>query len=160
MTVVGKTITQLRKAIRMVDQVKVSQHDMSSAKVLLGGPGIVVLAPSMQVLHLNHQAQILITGLMPSTPEVQQPNNRTGILPPALINLAGVILSALRSRHERNEKGQIEIRHSFNGTGKPVSIRGVGVLNGEGVAQARIVLLLTGTGATHSENEQSLGSIA
>ena len=65
---------------------------------------------------------------------------------------------ALRSRHEIDEKGQFEIQHSADGTGKPVSIRAVGVVNGEGVAQARIVLLLTGTGADHSENHRSLGS--
>ena len=57
------------------------------------------------------------------------------------------------------EKGQFEIRHSANGSSKPVLIRGVGVPNGEGVAQARIVLLLTGTGADHSEDQQSPGSV-
>jgi hypothetical protein len=39
-----------------------------------------------------------------------------------------------------------------------VFIRGVGVPNGHGVDHARIVLILTGTSATHSENRQSLGS--
>ena len=144
----------------MVDQVKESQSNMSRGTVLSGGPGIVVLSPSMKILHLNRQARFLINGLASTTSEAQQPNNRTGILPPALINLAGEIFSVLRSRHEMKEKGQFEIQHSANGSGKPVLIRGVGVPNGHGVEQARIVLLLTGIGATHSENEQSLGSIA
>jgi hypothetical protein len=65
---------------------------------------------------------------------------------------------ALRSRHEIDEKGQIEIRHSVNGTGQPVSIRGVGVVNGEGVAQARIVLLLTEPSIDYSEHHRSFGS--
>jgi hypothetical protein len=143
----------------MADQVKVSQHDMSSGKVLSGGTGIVVLSPSMQVLHLNHQAQILMTGLMPTTPEVQQPNNRTGILPPALINLASVILSVLRSRHERNEKGQVEIRRSAKGSGTPVFTRGVGVPGANGPKDLRIVLFLTETSVDHSENHQSPGPV-
>lgn len=71
-----------------------------------------------------------------------------------LINLAGEILSLLRSRHEMSKKGQIEIRHSINGSGKPVSIRGMGVPNGQGVEHARIVRFLTGTSANYSEPYQ------
>lgn len=142
----------------MVDQGKKSQSDMSSGQVLFGRPGIVVLSPSLEVLHINRQAHLLICDLGPTTPEAQHPNHRTDGLPPALINLACEILKVLRSRHEINEKGQFEIRHSTNETGKPVFIRGVGVSNGQGVDQARIVLVLTGTSANHSENRQSLGS--
>ena len=118
----------------------------------------MVLSPSLQVLHINRQAHLLICDLVPTTPEAQHPNHRTDVLPPALINLAGEILSVLRSRHEINEKRQFEIRHSTNGTGKPVFIRGLGVPNGHGVDHARIMLILTGTSANHSENRQSLGN--
>jgi len=143
----------------MVDQGKKPQSDMSSGKVLLGRPGIVVLSPSLEVLHINRQAHLLICDLGPTTPEALHPNHRTDGLPPALINLASEILSVLRSRHELNEKGQFEIRHSTNETGKPVFIRGVGVSNGQGADHARIVLVLTGgASANHSENRQSLGS--
>lgn len=45
---------------RMVDQVTESQNGMSDGEVLSGRPGIVVLSPSLQVLHMNRQAQILI----------------------------------------------------------------------------------------------------
>ncbi|HEV8328726.1 MAG TPA: hypothetical protein VGQ08_14705 [Nitrospiraceae bacterium] len=131
---------------------------MSSGKVLLGRPGIVVLSPSLEVLHINRQAHVLICDLAPTTPEAQHPNRRTDVLPPALINLAGEILRVLRSRLEINEMRQFEIRHSTNETGKPVFIRGVGVPNGHGVDHARIVLVLTGTSANHSEYRQSLGS--
>lgn len=143
----------------MVDRVKESQSDMSSGKVLSGGPGIVVLSPSLEVLHMNRQSHLLISDLVPTTPEAQQPNHRTDVLPPALINLAGEILRVLRRRHERSEKGQFEIRHAANGSGKPVFIRGVGVPNGHGVEHARIVLVLTETSANHSGNHQSPGSV-
>ena len=120
---------------------------------------MVVLSPSMQVLHLNRQALILIRDVVPAAPEAQLPNNRTHVLPPALINLAGTILRVLRRRHERGEKGQFEIRHVANGSGMPVSIRGMGVPNGQGVEHARIVLLLTGAHANHSEDHRSLESL-
>jgi hypothetical protein len=142
----------------MADQGKESQSDMSSGKVLLGSPGIVVLSPSLEVLHINRQAHLLICDLVPTTPEAQHPNHRMDVLPPALINLAGEILSGLRSRYEINEKGQFEIRHSTNETGKPVFIRGVGLPNGHGVDHARIVFVLTGTSANHAENLHSLGN--
>ena len=143
----------------MVDQGKEPQSNMSSGKVLLGRPGIVVLSPSLEVLHMNRQAHLLISDLVPTTPEAQQPNHRADLLPPALINLAGEILGMLRRRHEMSEKGEFEIRHSANESGKPVCIRGVGVPNGHGVESARIVLVLTGTSANHSEHHQSLGSV-
>jgi hypothetical protein len=140
----------------MVNQVKAAQNDMINGKVLSGGPGIVVLSPILQILHMNRQARLLISDLVSATPEAQQPNYRADILPPILINVASEILRALGRRHEMSEKGQFEIRHSANESGKPLFIRGVGVLNGQGVEQARIVLLLTGPSADHSENHQNL----
>ena len=133
---------------------------MSSGKFLSGGPGIVVLSPSLQILHMNRQAYLLISGLAPpTTREAQQADHRTDLLPPALISLAGEILRVLRRRHEMSEKGQFEIRHSVNGSSMPVFIRGVGMPNGHGVQHARIVLLLTETSANHSDDHQSLGSV-
>ena len=139
----------------MVDQVKATQNDMSSGMILSGGPGIVVLSPSLEVLHMNRQARLLISSVAPTIPEAQQLNQRTDDLPPALINVAGEILSVLRSRHEMGEKGPLEIRRSANGSGNLVRIRAVGVPNGQGVAHARIVLVLTGTRADISDNHQS-----
>ena len=123
----------------MVDQVKEPQNDISNGKVLSGSPGIVVLTPSLQILHMNDQAQILISDMVPSTtPAAQQPNNRTEILPPALITLSREIIKVLRRRHERSEEGQFEIRYVADESGKPVFIRGMGVPNRGGIGHARI----------------------
>ena len=138
----------------MVDQVKESQNGMSNGKVLSGSPEIVVLSPSLQILHMNRQAQLLISDLSAITSEPQQLNHRTNALPQALVNLSREILRVLRNRHEMSEKGQFEIQHVANGSGKPVSIRGVGVPNGQGVEHSRILLFLTGTGANYSEPYQ------
>ena len=143
----------------MADQVEESQKEIRSGEILFGGPGIVVLSPLLEVMGMNRQAHVLFSDLVPTTQAVQQPNNRTDILPPALINLAGEILSVLRSRHEMSEKGQFEIRRTANETGQPVSIRGVGVSNGQGVAHARILLFLTETSTDHSENHRSPGAV-
>ena len=143
----------------MVGLVRESQNEMSSGEVLFGTPGIVVLSPLLKILYMNRRAQVLISDLVPTTQAPQQLNNRTDILPPVLINLAGEILSVLRSRHEMSVKGQFEIRRSVSGPGKPVSVRGMGVPNVQGAEHARIVLLLTETSANYSENYQSSGSV-
>ncbi|MDN5943096.1 MAG: hypothetical protein L0H94_14540 [Nitrospira sp.] len=138
----------------MVDQVNESQNGMSNGKVLSGLSGLVVLSPSLQILHMNRQAHILISDLVPTTPKRQRSNHRSDILPPALVKLSREILSALRKRHKMREKGECVIQHSAHESGKPVSIRGVGVPNGQGVEHARIVLLLTGASANYSEPYQ------
>lgn len=136
----------------VVGQVKNSQLYLSSGKILPGGPGIVVFSPSLEVLHMNCHAQLLISGLLPAIPEGQQATYSTGVLPPALINLADEIIRVLRSRHVIGEKGQLEIRRSASGSGNPVRIRGVGVPNERGIEHAHIVLLLTEESAIHSES--------
>ncbi|MEP6959260.1 MAG: hypothetical protein ABI980_11070 [Nitrospirota bacterium] len=132
---------------------------MSSGKVLSGGPGIVVLSHSLEVLHMNHQAIKLACLLDPAQPNGQPPNNATGILPLPLTDLAGKVLSMLQSRLERSENGQFEIRYSANEPDKLVHLRGVGVPDRHGVAHARIVLILTEASAHHSENHQNNGSV-
>jgi hypothetical protein len=131
-----------------------SETDMIGGKVLSGGPGIVVLSPSLQILHMNRQAIKMASVLSSANSDGQQPNNPTEVLPPTLINLAGEILRVLRSRHEMSEKGQFEIRHSANESGKPVLIRGVGVPNAHGVQHARVVLILTESSAANTESHQ------
>lgn len=49
----------------------------------------------------------------------------TGLVPPALVDLAGEIIRVLRRLHQMGEKGQLEIRRSANGSGNPVRIREV-----------------------------------
>jgi hypothetical protein len=132
---------------------------MSNGKVPSGGPGIVVLSHVLEVLHMNSQAVKLASLLGPAPPDGHLPNNATRILPPPLTDLAGKILSMLQSRHDRSEKGQVEILHSANGSEMPVHIRGVGVPDRHGVAHARIVFILTEARANHAENQDGNGSM-
>jgi len=132
---------------------------MSNGKVPSGGPGIVVLSHVLEVLHMNRQAVKLASLLGPAQPDSHLPNNATRILPPPLTDLAGKILSMLQSRHDRSEKGQVEILHSANGSDMPVHIHGVGVPDRQGVAHARIVFILTEACATHSENQDGHGGM-
>ena len=138
------------KLFDFVNHVKESQRDMSNGKVQSEGPGIVVLSQVLEILHMNRQAVKLASLLHPVKPDSQPTNNGAGALPPPLTDLAGKILELLRSRHQRSEKGQVEIRHSANESDVPVHIRGVGVPDKDGVEQVRIVLILTEANANHS----------
>lgn len=132
---------------------------MSNGKGLSEGPGIVVLSHVLEVLHMNRQAVKLASLLGPARPEGHLPNNVSRILPPPLTDLAGKILSMLRSRHDRSEMGQVEIRHSANESDMSVHICGVGVPDRHGVAHARIVFILTEARANHSESQDGNGGM-
>ena len=131
---------------------------MSNGKVPSGGPGIVVLSHVLEVLHMNRQAVKLASLLGPAQADGHLPTHATRILPAPLTDLAGKILIMLRSRHDRSEMGQIEIRHAANESDRPVDIRGVGVPDRHGAAHARIVFILTEACANHSENQDGSGS--
>jgi len=126
----------------MVDQVEESQQCPSSGTVLSGGPGIVVLSPSLEVLHMNRQAIKLAGMLDPAEPRGQELNHSTSVLTPPLTNLAGEILNALRRYNETTGKGQCEIRHIADNLGKRVLIRGIGVPSVNGMRDSRVVLVL------------------
>lgn len=128
---------------------------MSNGRVLSDGPGIVVLSSVLKILHMNRQAVKLASLLGPARPAGHLPNNATKILPPPLTELADKILIMLRSRHDRSEKGRVEIRHSANGSCMPVHICGVGVPDRHGAADARIVFILTEARASRSENQDN-----
>ncbi|HSV90614.1 MAG TPA: hypothetical protein VLH80_05920 [Nitrospiraceae bacterium] len=141
----------------MVDEATADQPDVIRGPVPSEWPGIVVLSSSLQILHMNRQARLLIRDPAPTTPEAQHPNHRTEPSHPAPINLADEIIRVFRCRYEMGEKGPLEIRRSASGSGNPVRIRGVGVPNEHGTAHAHIVLVLTEVSASQSDDHQSSG---
>ena len=114
----------------------------------------MVLSPSLQVLYMDRQAQILISDLVPTTPEAQQSNDQTHVLPPALMTLAGVILNALRSCHKMSEKGLIEIRDVADSPSNQVLIRGIGLPSPNGLQDSRIVIVLTEMSVNRVKTDQ------
>lgn len=136
----------------MLDRANTLQDDLSGGKALLGSPGIVVLSPSLQMLHINRQA-ISLAGMLGSAEARDRASNHpVGILPSVLTNLAGEILRMLRSRKDMSDQEQFEMRYEADNSGSPILIRGVGVPNRHGVQHARIVLLLTKAHTNHLEN--------
>ena len=135
----------------MVDQEKEAQHSLSRGAVLSGGPGIVVLSPSLEVLHMNRQALKLAGMLGTAEPRGQELNHSTSVLTPPLTNLAGEVLNALRRANETTDKGQFEIRHVAGNLGKRVQMRGIGVPSVNGLRDSRIVLVLAEMGAGSEE---------
>jgi hypothetical protein len=91
----------------MVDQVEESQQCICSGTVLSGGPGIVVLSPSPEILHMNRQAIKLAGMVGPAEPRVQELNHPTSVLTSPLTNLAGTILNVLRRCHETPIRGNL-----------------------------------------------------
>lgn len=143
----------------MVDQETAAQNDMISGQVLPGGPGIVVLTPSLEILHMNRQAIKLAGMFGPAQPEDQELNHSARVLIPPLINLAGTILDALRRGNETTDKRQSELHHVAISLGKRVLIRGIGVPSAKGLQDSRIVLVLDEM-STNSEETHGVSSLA
>jgi len=139
----------------MVDQVEGSQQCIESGTVISGGPGIVVLSPSLEVLHMNRQAIKLAGMFSPAESRGQELNHSTSVLTPPLTNLAGEILNALRRCNETTDKGQCEIRHVAGNLGKRVLIRGIGVPSVNGLRDSRIVLVLAEMPANSEETHRA-----
>jgi hypothetical protein len=120
----------------MVDHMKAS-GGMSS-----GGPGIVVLSPSLDVLHMNRQSQVLMCNIVSNAPEGSRSHNLIGVIHPVLIDLADKTLHVLRDCYDMGWKGPFEVRHVAEGTHTRVLIRGIGLPNANGLQDSRIVLVL------------------
>ena len=135
----------------MVYQVEESQQCIGNGRVLSGGPGIVVLSPSLEILHMNRQAIKLAGMLGPAEPRDQELNHSTSVLTPSMTNLAGEILNALGRCSETIDTGQCEIHHVAGNLGKRVLIRGIGIPSVKGMRASRIVLVLTEMGANSEE---------
>jgi hypothetical protein len=138
----------------MVDEATADQNDMISGQVLSGGKGIVVLSPSLQILHMNRQA-IKLAGMSgPAEPGDQKLNHPARILNSPLTNLGDTILKALRRGNETTGKGQSGLHYAVSIPGKRVMIRGIGVPSAKGLQDSRIVLVLDELSANSDETHR------
>lgn len=127
----------------MIDQATAAQPDVIRGPVLSEGPGIVVLSPSLQILHMNRQAIKLAGMCGPAEPGGQKLNPPARVLNSPLTNIADTILKALRRGNETTGKGQSGLHHVVSILGKRVLIRGIGVPSANGLQDSRIVLVLS-----------------
>ena len=115
------------------------------------GPGMLVLAPPMRLLHINQHACDLISHLT----HVKHGNGRSrhamGPLPISIRQICAEIFYTLRDRNYAKDWEQFEIKRILNAPNQTVLVRGFGVCDRSGRGHSRVVLLLEAIGRRKAE---------
>lgn len=103
------------------------------------GPGILLLTPSFQLIHMDRRAWEL-------TGRIIREGNGTvamGVLPDVVTDLCTEIVAALRVRTDAKDWEQVQLRRLAGDPKRPVLLRGFGLPDREGgTQQARILILM------------------
>jgi hypothetical protein len=102
------------------------------------GPGIVVLSPSLHVLHLNQRAMALLNQLTHTTQSLGA--KRTIAAP--LHQHCQDMLETMRARLGSNNWEQFQHNHVIGDSSHKIFLNGFGLPDRRGLPHSRIVLLL------------------
>ena len=102
------------------------------------GPGILMLSPALQLIHMNRRAWEL------SGKITQSENGKAamGVLPTAVTKLCAEVITALQVRTVAKDWEQVQIRRLVATPRPPVLLRAFGLPDRGGVQQARILILM------------------
>ncbi len=110
------------------------------------GPGIVVLAPPMRVLHINQPAWELIRRITHVKDGNEGSGRAMGLLPMSIRQIGAEIFATLRERSHAKDWERFEIKRVLSTANQRVLIRGFGVPDRNGREYSRVVLLLEAIG--------------
>ena len=103
------------------------------------GHGIVVLSPSLQVLHINQRAMVLLNQLEQTIQVVGA--ERTVAAP--LHQHCQDIIETLRSRLESNNWERFQHYRTIGASPHSILLKGFGIPDPRGLSYSRIVMLLS-----------------
>ena len=110
------------------------------------GPGIVVLAPPMRVLHINQPAWELIRRITHVKDGNEGSRRAMGLLPMSIRQIGAEIFATLRERNHAKDWERFEIKRVLSAANQRVLVRGFGVPDRNGRGYSRVVLLLEAIG--------------
>ena len=120
-------------------------------------PGMLVLAPPMRVLHMNHQARALLRRLPNGEQAKGHACQAQGLLPQCLHELCAAIFAMLRARSHAKDWKRFETKRVLGAPHRPVLIRGFGVPDRSGHGHSRVVLLLEALARRKEELNRKTG---
>ena len=103
------------------------------------GLGIVVLSPSLQVLHMNQRAMVLLNQLG----DVMQGVGAERSVAAPLHQHCQEIIETLQSRLESNNWEQFRQYRTIGASPHSILLKGFGLPDRKGLSYSRIVMLLT-----------------
>jgi len=102
------------------------------------GPGILLLSPAVQLMHMNPQAWELCGKIM----RAQHGKVATGVLPTAVTELCAEVITVLQVRTVAKDWEQVQIRRLVSPPNPPVHLRAFGFPDRDGAQLARILILM------------------
>jgi len=103
------------------------------------GPGIVVLSPSLQVLHMNQRAMVLLNQLDHT---VQSVGAELAVAAP-LHQHCQDIIETLQARLGSNNWEQFQQYRTIGGSTHTILLKGFGLPDRRGLSHSRVVMLLS-----------------
>jgi DNA-binding CsgD family transcriptional regulator len=102
------------------------------------GPGILLLSPALQLMHMDRRAWELSGKIMLA----QNGMSATGVLPTAVTELCAEVITALQIRTDAKDWEQVQLRRLVSPPNPPVLLRAFGLPDRGGVQQARILIMM------------------
>jgi DNA-binding CsgD family transcriptional regulator len=106
-------------------------------------PGILVLAPPLQLLHMNVRAMDLMKShQMAKAPDRVSTKVATGLLPAPILDLCKDVFSLLGDRSSGKDWERFEVRRTIGSVPHQLLLRGFGVPDARGASHSRVVVLV------------------
>ena len=102
------------------------------------GPGVVVLSPSLQVLHMNRQAMVLLNQLEHTAQSVGAERAFSAPLHQSCRDITETLQARLRS----NNWEQFQLCRTIGDSPHRIALKGFGIPDRRGLSHSRIVMLL------------------
>ena len=122
-----------------------------------GGPGVLVLAPPMRLLHMNQRAWELTSHIDRCENGNGPPKPAKGLLPAPFLQLCAEIFRHLKERTAAKDWEQFEVRRILGAPAQELIIHGFGVPGNRGQDQPRVVIVMEELGGPKEDgNQQAL----
>ena len=102
------------------------------------GPGILMLSPALQLMHMDRRAWELSGKIMLA----QNGMSATGVLPTAVTELCAEVITALQIRTDAKDWELVQLRRLVSTPNPPVLLRAFGLPDRGGFQQARILIFM------------------
>ena len=119
-----------------------------------GGPGVLVLAPPMRLLHMNQRAWDLTSHIDHGENGNDLSRTAKGLLPAPLLQLCAEIFRHLKERTEAKDWEQFEVRRILGTPERALMIHGFGVPGNRGQEQPRVVVVMEELGIQKEDGNQ------
>src|SRR5438445_12370804 len=123
---------------RLTEELLVSSDIIETLVEQRVGPGILLLSPAVQLMHMNPQAWELCGKIM----RAEHGKVATGVLPTAVTKLCAEVITVLQVRTVAKDWEQVHITHLVRTPNPPVLLRAFVFPDRGGAQLARILILM------------------